>query len=128
MRVLLVDDEADLASTLAERLQMRGIDADWADTAEKALALARGQAYDLAVLDIKMPKVGGVALKAQLNALSPQTKVIFLTGYGSEKDFKEVADCIGDDCYLVKPVDIQVLITQMQRMVNGQEGDHDDVD
>jgi len=125
MRVLLVDDEVELASALAERLELRGIETDWTSTAEDALALARDRNYDLAVLDIRMPKVGGVELKARLQDMDPQMKFIFLTGYGSEQDFKKIADCIGDDCYLVKPVDIQVLIQRMHQQLKIQEDEND---
>ena len=52
-------------------------------------------------------------------------KYIFLTGYGSEQDFKKITGCIGDDCYLVKPVDIQVLIQRMHEVLKIQEGEND---
>ena len=113
MRVLLVDDEADLASALAERLDLRGFQADWATTGDEALDKAAANVYEIAILDLKMPKTGGVELKAKLLALCPQMKFIFLTGYGSEKDFKTISGEIGDANYLVKPVDIQVLIERM---------------
>ena len=122
MRVLLVDDEVDLASALAERLELRGIEAHWTTNAQKALELASQRFYDLAVLDVKMPKVGGVALMEQLHALTPKMKFIFLTGYGSEKDFQTVAKCAGDRCYLVKPVDIQVLIDRMNWLLSPNGG------
>lgn len=122
MRVLLVDDEADLASALAERLELRGIDAHWTTNAHGALEMASQQLFDLAVLDIKMPKVSGVALREQLHALSPKMKFIFLTGYGSEKDFQAVSKCAGDQCYLVKPVDIQVLIDRMNWLMGPNGG------
>ena len=48
MRVLLVDDEVDLASALAERLDLRGIGADWVTTAQEALEKALTVNYDLA--------------------------------------------------------------------------------
>lgn len=122
MHVLLVDDEVELVSALAERLELRGISSDWASTAKEALALAEEHTYDIAVLDIRMPKVGGVELKARLQAQDPQMKFIFLTGYGSEQDFNRISDCIGDECYLVKPVDIQILIQRMHEELETQEG------
>ena len=69
MRVLLVDDEADLASALAERLDMRGIEADWVDSGQEALERVAQSRYDLAVLDLRMPKIGGLELKARMQAL-----------------------------------------------------------
>jgi DNA-binding response OmpR family regulator len=123
MRVLLVDDEVDLASALAERLDLRGIEADWATSAQQALEMAAVKEYDLSVLDIKMPGIGGVELRQELNALYPQMKFVFLTGYGSEEDFKTVTGCVGDECYLVKPVDISELIIRMHQLLKGKGGD-----
>jgi DNA-binding response OmpR family regulator len=116
MRVLLVDDETDLASALAERLDMRGIEADWVDSGQEALARAMDKRYDLAVLDLKMPKIGGLELKARMQALCPHMKFIFLTGYGSEKDFETVACESGEQCYLVKPVEIEDLMRLMHEL------------
>ncbi len=117
MRVLLVDDETELVSALAERLQLRGIQADWTTNAEGALEMAAAQEYDLAVLDMKMPKVGGFELKERLHAIRPRIKFIFLTGYGSKEDFDKVACEAAETCYLVKPIDIQVLIARMQELM-----------
>lgn len=116
MRVLLVDDEADLASALAERLDMRGIEADWVNSGQEALERAAESRYDLAVLDLKMPKIGGLELKARMQALYPHMRFIFLTGYGSEKDFQTVACESGEQCYLVKPVEIEDLIRLMREL------------
>jgi len=118
MRVLLVDDEEDLASALAERLDMRGIEADWVTTGQEAFERAASKIYDLAVLDVKMPKMGGLEVKERLQALYPDMKFIFLTGYGSEKDFKQVSHQAGEACYLVKPIDIQVLVRLMNDLMN----------
>jgi DNA-binding response OmpR family regulator len=117
MRVLLVDDEADLASALSERLEMRGIQAEWVTTGQQALERAATHTYDLAVLDVRMPKMGGLELRDQLKALHPEMKFIFLTGYGSEKDFNQIADQSGEACYLVKPIEIQELIRRMNELM-----------
>ena len=89
MRILLVDDEQELVSTLAERLSMRGIDADWVASGEEALKQVEEKFYDLAVLDVKMPKMGGIRLKQILDDKYPNMKFIFLTGHGSESDFQQ---------------------------------------
>ncbi len=122
MRVLLVDDEADLASALAERLDMRGIEADWVNSAQEALERAAESRYDLAVLDLKMPKIGGLELKARMQVLYPHMKFIFLTGYGSEKDFERIVCESGERCYLVKPVEIEDLIRLMHDLTRNRGG------
>ena len=87
MRILLVDDEAELVSTLAERLSFRGIEADWVTSGEEALKQVEKQHYDAAVLDVKIPRISGLALKKLLEEKDPHLKFIFLTGHGSEEDF-----------------------------------------
>jgi DNA-binding response OmpR family regulator len=123
MHVLLVDDEEELASALAERLTMRGIATDWVTSGEDALRRAASETYDLAVLDLKMPKIGGLELKALLQAECPDLKFIFVTGYGSEKEFKAVAGQSGEANFLVKPVDIQLLIERIQALLKGSGGE-----
>ena len=88
MRILLVDDEAELVSAMAERLDLRGIKADWAASGEQAMEMAARTAYDVAVLDMKMPRIGGLELRRRLSADHPGMKFIFLSGHGSEEDFK----------------------------------------
>lgn len=117
MRILLVDDEIELVTTLAERLAFRGIDADWATNAEDALKLADTHIYDIALLDVKMPKVSGIELKKKLQHKSDTMKFIFLTGHGSEKDFQAATAEAGTAYYLVKPIKIETLIQRMNEIL-----------
>ena len=121
MHVLLVDDEEELTSALAERLNMRNIKTDWATSGEQALQKVSENTYDLAVLDMKMPGISGLELKALLQERSPGLKFIFVTGYVSEMDFEEVACQAGEECYLVKPVDITLLIERMNDLLDAEE-------
>lgn len=117
MRILLVDDEADYVSTLAERLSFRGIEAQWALSGHQALKYLEAERFDLAVLDIKMPKIGGIELKKQIKEKYPHMKFIYLTGHGSEDDYqKGVADAVH---YLIKPVNIDKLIEMMKNTMEG---------
>jgi len=115
MKILLVDDEEELVSTLAERLALREIAADWAITGEAALKMAEAQSYDLAILDIKIPRISGVDLKKLLQAKCPHMKFIFMTGHGSGNDFKAGAAEAGAEYYLVKPVDINILTQKIDK-------------
>jgi DNA-binding response OmpR family regulator len=106
-------------ATLAERLRLRGIAADWTTSAEAGLRRAAETTYDIAVLDVKMPGVSGIDLKSRIQALSPETKYIFLTGHGSEKDF--IAGKSISEFYLIKPVQIDDLVEKLQ-IATGQTG------
>lgn len=118
MRVLLVDDEQELVSTLAERLSMRGIQADWVTSAEEALKKIEKKEYDLAVLDMKMPKMDGIELKKKMEIRRPAMKFLFMTGYGSEGTYKAGILEAGDDRYLIKPVNLAILVDKMKEILN----------
>ena len=118
MRILLVDDEAELVSTLTERLSFRGIEADWVTSAEEALEKAEKQSYDVAVLDVKIPRISGLALKKLLEEKHPGLKFIFLTGHGSEEDFRIGSAEAGEAYYLIKPIDLNLLIKKLKEITN----------
>ena len=61
MKILLVDDETKFVSRLAERLNLRGFDAEWVTTCDEAISKARAEKFDIAVLDVKMPCMSGMA-------------------------------------------------------------------
>jgi DNA-binding response OmpR family regulator len=114
MKVLLVDDEKELVTTLAERLNMRGLEAQWATSAEEALTRMQTESFDIAVLDVKMPKVDGLLLKKQMQERCATMKFIFITGHGSILDFEAGASEVGPDYYLVKPLKIDDLIAKIK--------------
>jgi len=115
MKVLLVDDEEELVTTLAERLSYRGVDALWTTTGRDAVALIRQEPFDVVVLDVKMPNLNGIQLKKELERIRPEMKYVFVTGHGSEEDFR-----IGSaeaDHYLAKPLDIETLVATLMEVV-----------
>lgn len=118
MKVLLVDDEKELVSTLAERLGFRGIEADWAATPGEAIALLDQNDYDIAVLDVQMPGMDGFELKEKLEEAAPHMQFIFITGHGSEECYHIGCSQTGEAYYLVKPVDIDSLVEKL----NGLSG------
>jgi DNA-binding response OmpR family regulator len=118
VKILLVDDEKELVSAMAERLSFRGFEVDWATGGEKALSMAREKDYDLAVLDVKMPRLGGIELKQKLEEEHPGMKFIFLTGHGSEEDFR--TGSAEADFYLVKPVKIDALVKKINESLAGK--------
>jgi DNA-binding response OmpR family regulator len=114
MKVLLVDDEKKFVMMLAKRLELRGIDADYVYTGEDAIAKTETSSYDVAILDVKMPGIGGLELEQQLKKLAPEMKFIFLTGHGSETDFE--TGSAQAERYLAKPIQIEELIKILQEV------------
>ena len=112
MRILLVDDEKKFVTMLAKRLVLRGIEADVAFSGDEALEKLGPDSYDLAILDVKMPNIGGIDLRRKLSKVDPNLKYIFLTGHGSRKDF-DVGSSEAD-FYLAKPIKIETLLSTIE--------------
>lgn len=113
MKVLLVDDEEKFISRLAERLSIRGMETDWVTSSEDALLKAGEKSYDVAILDVKMPHIGGIELKKRLEKIDPEMKFIMVTGHGSEDDYK-----VGSQeasFYIIKPFKIDTLVDRIKQ-------------
>ncbi|MBG0775164.1 MAG: response regulator [Desulfovibrionaceae bacterium] len=123
MKLLLVDDEVELASTLAERLGLRGFDAKWASSGDEAIRLAAAESFDVAVLDMKMPGVSGLELKRRLSEIAPSLRFILITGHGSVSDFM-AGQSDGLTC-LIKPVNIETLTRHLRALEQGAGGADD---
>ncbi|MBA3003933.1 MAG: response regulator [Desulfurivibrio sp.] len=112
-RILIVDDELEFGSTLAERLELRGFTAKAVGGAGEAVTLlASGWAPDVVVLDLMMPGVDGLATLDLIKQHDPRIQVIILTGHGStESGIVGMQRGLFD--YLMKPVDIGELIARI---------------
>ncbi len=82
-----------------------------------AARIAAGFQADVAILDVKMPKMSGIDLKRALQKKSPTMKFIFMTGHGSQEDFKDCCEETGAGYYLIKPVDIEALINKIKEVL-----------
>ena len=114
LRVLFVDDEEELVSTVVERLGLRGIEATGATSGQEALDRAAGQAFDVVVLDVRMPGLGGLDVIKRLKQSHPDLEVILLSGHGAKEDV-EVGLRLGAFDYLQKPVDLGDLVAILKR-------------
>lgn len=116
MNIMIVDDEKKFVTMLAKRLKFRGINPDIALNGAEALKLVAQKDYDAAVLDIKMPGMSGTALRKELSAIQDDLKFIFVTGHGGVR--KAEGGGQDEDIYLSKPLNIDVLIETLEKIVN----------
>ena len=79
--ILLVDDERDFLQSLARRLSLRGYAVHTADNGSAALELLDRQPIEVAVLDVRMPGMDGVATLKELKRRHPGVEVLMLTGH-----------------------------------------------
>jgi DNA-binding NtrC family response regulator len=111
--VLLVDDEAEFTSTLAERLEMRGLRVETAASGEDALAKARNRAFDAILLDMAMPGMDGVQTLRRLLELNADLQVILLTGRATLGQAVEAMK-LGALDLLEKPASIETLVQKIE--------------
>jgi DNA-binding NtrC family response regulator len=116
-RVLLVDDEEEFVSALSERLMLRGIEVDSALNGEEALASLKEKEFEVVILDVMMPGLGGLEVLRQIISTYPNTQVILLTGHGSTREGIEGMR-LGAFDYLIKPVDIEEMLEKMKEAAN----------
>jgi DNA-binding NtrC family response regulator len=109
LRVLIVDDEEELVSALAERLNLRGFQARGVTTGAEALAYLADTPCDVVLLDVKMPGLGGLEVIEKIKEEQPNMAVILLTGHGSTQDAEKGME-LGAFDYLMKPVKIDALV------------------
>ena len=119
LRILMVDDEEELVETLVERLQIRGFRAEGVTRGIDAVKRIRDGAFDVVVLDLKMPGLDGLEVIQQLKYHRPELQVILLTGHGSSEDAEKGRNSGAFD-YLIKPVDIEELIEIIRKAVDSE--------
>jgi DNA-binding response OmpR family regulator len=90
-RVLIIDDDRDLAESLAELIEMRGHTVSLAFSGEAGLARFRQQHFDVAFVDVKMPGLNGVETFLGLRKIDPSAAVIMMTGFSAEQALRDGA-------------------------------------
>ncbi|SAK86179.1 response regulator protein [Caballeronia catudaia] len=124
MKLLLVDDNAELSEWLVRLLKAEGFVIDYVPDAERAEAMLQQPGYDVVLLDIRLPSMSGKDLLARLRRRGKNMPVLMLTAHGSVDD---KVDCFnaGADDYVVKPVDVRELVARIKALVRRQTGQHD---
>lgn len=113
VKVLVVDDEVEFATTLAERLNIRGYETTACFCTEDALALIHANDFpDVVLLDLKMPRMDGMETLKEIKNYNPAIEVIMLTGHGAgiplagiDRGKYGAFDCV------IKPADINELVS-----------------
>lgn len=121
MRVLLVEDEADLAGALALALREEGYALDLARDGREALFALGSAEYDLVVLDLMLPEVDGATVLARLRA-SSATPVLVLTARDALADKVELIDAGADD-YVTKPFQLEELLARARALLRRGAGE-----
>lgn len=116
MRILLVEDDTDLAQFIRKGLKEEQYAVDVAADGEKGLELALNNAYDLLILDIMLPKLDGLTLCRRIRAKGNMTPVLLLTARNTVEDKVSGFDT-GADQFLPKPFAFVELLAQIRALL-----------
>jgi two-component system OmpR family response regulator len=116
MRILVVEDDSKIASFVVNGLKENGYAVDWARDGEAGLDLITSVTYDVAVLDLMLPKVNGLELLGALRKKKLLTPVLILSAKATVDDRIKGLQAGGDD-YLTKPFVFSELLARVQALV-----------
>lgn len=119
-RILVVDDETAMRESLRDWLQEEGYEVGLAEGGAKAIEMARGGAWDIILLDLKMPGMDGLETLRELKKVAPEAENLMMTAYASV-DTAVQAMKEGAFDYLVKPFDPDEVEVQIKKIVGHKE-------
>ncbi len=120
MRILVIEDEADLLASLAKALREKGYAVDTASDGEEGLYKAGSWDYDAIVLDVMLPHLDGWQVLERLRR-SKKTPVLMLTARDTPRDRVRGLDTGADD-YVVKPLDLDVVLARLRALIRRAAG------
>jgi two-component system response regulator TctD len=126
MRILLIEDTADLAEGVVACLVRMGHAVDWASDGATGDEMLGEANYDLAILDLTLPKLDGMTVLKRLRSRRSQTPVLVLTARSTVDDRVDVLD-LGADDYLVKPFDFRELEARVRSLLRRQSGERSSI-
>jgi len=121
MRILLVEDDRMIAEGVRKALRADGFAVDWVQDGDAALTALAGEAYDLLLLDLGLPKRDGIDVLRALRARGLSLPVLIVTARDAIADRVKGLDAGADD-YLVKPFDLDELGARMRALMRRQAG------
>ncbi len=116
MKILVVEDEKNLAAGLVFNLEAEGFDAVVAETGEAALEQLAAGAFDAVVLDIMLPGISGLDVAATMRERADHTPVMMLTAMGRPEDVLLGFEA-GTDDYLAKPFELRIFLARLNGLL-----------
>lgn len=118
-RILVVDDEPDINTTLEIALEQNGFEVDSYESPLIALEKFKPHHYDLVILDIKMPEMNGFSFYREIKKLDKNVKICFLTAgemyYGV---YSDIFSSLPANCFIRKPIGNEELIKCVNKIIN----------
>ena len=120
IKVLIVDDDENIRNTMKAILEDEGYIVELASTGNEAVEKTEKTAYNIALLDIRLPDMEGVELLKLMKEATPRTRKIMVTGYPSMQNAITALNKSAD-AYLIKPVNVEKLLNTVKEQLELQE-------
>ena len=121
-KILVVDDDENIRSTMKTILEDEGYVVDLAATGVEAVQKTKKSAYNVALLDIRLPDMEGVELLKLMKDPVPRMRKIMVTGYPSMQNAISALNK-NADAYLIKPIDIESLLNTVKEQLQLQKNE-----
>ena len=121
MRLLLVEDDAMIGEAIRTGLKREGFAVDWVCDGESAAQVLRTEEFDLLLLDLGLPRKGGLQILGGLRARGQSLPVLIITARDAVSDRVQGLDAGADD-YLVKPFDLDELAARIRALLRRKSG------
>jgi two-component system response regulator (stage 0 sporulation protein F) len=120
--ILIIDDEPVIRELLFDVLSRKGYQVDTAEDGLKGLKKAESRKYDIVFTDIRMPGMNGVEVYKRLKVISPESRVIVMTGYGLEQMIQEALN-LGAFADVRKPFDLKLIYSLVDQALESTTQD-----
>ena len=121
-RILIVDDDENIRKVLTTILEDEGYIIESVDTGKKAIERTKRKAYNLALIDIRLPDIEGIELLTRMKDTTPKMRKIIITGYPTIQNAIEAVNR-GAEAYIVKPFDMEKALRTIEDQLKKQQAE-----
>jgi DNA-binding NtrC family response regulator len=121
-RILIIDDDENIRKVLTAILEEEGYAIESVDTGKKAIERTKRKAYNLALIDIRLPDMEGIELLTKMKDTTPKMRKIIITGYPTVHNAVEAVNR-GADGYIMKPFDVEKVLKTIENQLKKQQAE-----
>ena len=119
-RILVVDDDENIRKTLTTILRNEGYTVDTAHDGKKAIKKTEASAYNVVLIDTRLPDMEGIELLSKLRSTKPKMRKIIVTGYPTLQNAVAAVNK-GADAYVMKPFEVEKILQTIREQLKKQE-------
>jgi DNA-binding NtrC family response regulator len=119
-RIIIIDDDKSIRQVLKTILEQEGYTVDTADTGKQAILKTNEKAYNLALIDMRLPDIDGIDLILKIKDTTPRMRKIIVTGYPTIQNAMEAVNRQAD-AFILKPFDVERVLQTIREQLMKQD-------